>query len=585
MIFNLFKLNGNNKWQLVTAFALFGVTLGLVLITPALKNMIISDPSYLGKLDHSSQVNNAREINNLDLSKSKFSLGTNLNPVADYSTELPFLNAFKSSRKWMTQAKGSWNTNEYEKLDLDERGWVKSLPSPEDSAEYAYVGTLLRREIGGHYPGGKYVVIYDGKGDLEYGFDANKNGAQSTPGRDVIEVTPSNAGIHLKITSTDPNQTGNYIRNIRVVPAEYEKTYQSQIFNPKFIDKIKKFKALRFMDWMGTNDSKQSKWANRPKIEQASYAYGGGVPIELMVELANRLEVDPWFTMPHKATDKYLTNFAQLVKDSLDPNLTIHLEYSNEVWNAQFEQFSWVKDNGPVSGGKTPYQPYGVRAAQMCDIWKGVFGEESNRVKCIMGTQTANSWVAKQVLNCERWEESPCYKHGIDALTITGYFSGKLGKPRYESTIESWIDNPNIDEFEKALTQLEDGSVLDTEGDNTEDMVNYFNEYSKMAKDKGLELVAYEAGSHVVGNGKVIHNEKITEFFVELHTQPEFYDRYMEMLEAWKDSQGRRGLFMHFTDITKHSKWGSWGALEYVDQDSSPRYDALIDFIDRNFPA
>ncbi|NEO60918.1 MAG: cellulose-binding protein, partial [Moorea sp. SIO4G2] len=50
-------------------------------------------------------------------------LGTNLNGIADWSTELPFLDAFKSSRPWITQCvsgetgcSGSWDTEEYDKL-------------------------------------------------------------------------------------------------------------------------------------------------------------------------------------------------------------------------------------------------------------------------------------------------------------------------------------------------------------------------------------------------------------------------------------------------------------------------------------
>lgn len=521
-------------------------------------------------------------------SHSQLALGTNLSGISDWSTQMPFIDAFKSSRKWITQCKsgdpgcsGGWGTQEFEKLDLDEYGWVKSLPKPEDPPEYTRVGTLLFRDVE-RYPGGKYVVLYEGEGKIEYQFDASKDEIASVPGRDVINVTPSSAGIYLIITETDPQKTGNYIRNIRVVPAEYESTYADEIFNPKFLAKINQFKALRFMDWMETNNSEQSEWKKRPKVENASYSYDGGVPLEIMVELTDRLQVDPWFNMPHQATDEYLTNFARLVKETVDPNLTIYVEYSNEVWNPQFTQFHWVRDNGPVPGGTTSFQPYGVRTAQMCDIWKGVFGEESHRVKCVMGTQTANPWVAGQVLNCDRWSEAPCYQHGIDALAITGYFSGRLGKPKYEEAIEAWLQDPNIDEFAMAMTQLKDGSVLATEGDNTSDLLDRFNKYSEMARDKGLELVVYEGGSHVVGVGKVVNNQKITEFFIELHRRPEFYDRYMEMLNAWKNTSGNRTVFMHFTDIGRPSKWGSWGALEYVDQESSPRYDALMDFIQQN---
>ncbi len=582
--FEKFKIKKNNSKALIIV-TIFGLSLALTIIAATLPKILDSD--HQSTLEHSKSITNSQS--------AKLSLGTNLHSITDWSTQLPFLDAFKSSRQWITQCEkgepgcsGSWSTNEYEKLDLDEYGWVKSLPAPEDSPEYTRVGTLMFRDVG-RYPGGQYIVIYDGEGIIEYKGDATKDETESTPGRDVINVTPSKSGIHLIITSTDPNKTGNYIRNIRVVEAKYEKNYESEIFNPDFIAKIKKFQAIRFMDWMGTNDSTQKKWKNRPTLATASYASkGGGSPVEIMVELVNRLQVDPWFTLPHMVTDEYITKFAEIVKDSLDPNLTIYLEYSNEVWNPQFEQFHWVKDNGQISGGKTPYQSYGVRTAQMCDLWKGVFAQQSNRVKCVMGTQTANPWVAGQVLNCDKWKEAPCYKHGIDALAITGYFSGRLGQPVYENTIESWINDPNIDEFEKAFIQLKDGSILDASlnnkptFDSTNDLLNRFAEYSKLAKEKGLELVVYEGGSHVVGNGKLKDNEKITKFFIDLHRRPEFYDRYMEMLNAWKDEEGARTLFMNFSDIGRPSKWGSWGVLEHVDQESSPRYDALIDFIDNN---
>ena len=55
------------------------------------------------------------------------------------------------------------------------------------------------------------------------------------------------------------------------------------------------------------------------------------------------------------------------------------------------------------------------------------------------------------------------------------------------------------------------------------------------------------------------------------------YDLYMELLNNWQESG--RGLFMHFSDIGKPSRHGSWGALEYLNQTNSPKYNALIDFI------
>jgi hypothetical protein len=510
-------------------------------------------------------------------------LGTNLNGISDFSTQLPFVDAFKSSRRWITQCtknqdsdcSDTWDTDEFDQLDLDEWGWVKSLPEPEDSPEYTQVAALMYRGVN-PYPGGTYLVLYDGVGTLKYEFDANKDQTASTPGRDVLQVNPSKKGILLKITETDPQKTGNYIRNIRVIPAEYEQNYQSVLFNPAFIEKTKDYQALRFMDWMQTNHSEQSQWQNRPKIQKASYSYGGGVPIEIMVELANRLQVDPWFNMPHKATDEYLRNFAQLIKESLDPNLTAYVEYSNEVWNPQFDQFNWVRDNGPLAGGDNSFQPYGVKTAQMCDIWKDVFAGEQKRIQCVISTQTANRWGAKQVLECDRWSEAPCYQHGVDVFAISSYFSGKLGQPKYEKIIESWIDDPNIDEFQQGIAQLKDGSVLETD-DSVENLAEKFQHYTEVAKSKNLKLVIYEGGNHVVGVRGVENNDKLTQYFIELNRRPEFYDLYQKMFEAWQDPEGVRTIFMHFSDITRATKWGSWGALEHVTQDRSPKYDALMD--------
>lgn len=500
---------------------------------------------------------------------------------------MPFVDAFKSSHQWITQCNPkdlgcskSWDTHEFAKLDLDENGWVKSLPKPEDSPEYTRVSTVLFKSVG-KYPGGKYLVLYDGEGSIEYRFDATKDDAASTPGRDVIDLTPSNAGIYLIITSTDPNKTGNYIRNIRVIPAQYEQTYQSQIFNPQFLSKINNFKALRFMDWMKTNNSLQKEWANRPKVDDASYS-GKGVPVEIMVKLANELNVNPWFNMPHLATDEYIANFAQLVKTRLNPNLTAYIEFSNEVWNGSFQQQKYALAQGKARWGQTKtntqLQWYGMRTAQMCDIWENTFGTEKNRVACAISTHTAVKGPEKSVLDCSYWVaegNTPCYQHGIDVYAITGYFGGKLGKTGNTTMIESWLKEADGG-FSKAIQRLTNPTVADS----IPSLAKLFTYHANVAKSKGLQLVAYEGGQHIVGSGGVENNQNITNFFIALNRRPEMYSLYTEVLNNWKQAGGT--LFMNFSDIGTPTKYGSWGALEHVNQDTSPKYKALMDFIAQN---
>ena len=513
------------------------------------------------------------------------SLGTNLNAIAEWSTEMPFIDAFKSSRQWITKCvstnpgcRGVWDTGEFAKLNLDQYGWVKSLPAPADSPEYTRVATLMFNNVS-QYPGGQYVVLYDGQGTIEYKFDATK--VASTPGRDVINVTPSNSGIYLIITATDPNKIGNYIRNIRVIPAAYEQTYQSQIFNPQFLSKINKFKALRFMDWMETNNSEQKEWANRPKVDDYSYTYKG-VPVEVMVQLANQLNVDPWFNMPHMATDDYIRNFSQVLKTRLKPNLKAYVEFSNEVWNASFQQYQYALTQGKAKWGQTKtntnLQWYGMRTAQMCDIWENTFGTEKNRVVCVISTQTAVKGLEKSALDCSYWVaegNKPCYQHGIDVYAITGYFGGKLGQPGNTAMIESWLKEADGG-FSKAIQRLKSATVADS----VPSLSQLFTYHSNVAQTKGLKLVAYEGGQSIVGSGGVENKENITNFFIALNRRPEMYSLYTDMLNNWKKAGGT--LLMNFSDIGTPSKYGSWGALEHVNQSTSPKYKALMDFLAQN---
>jgi hypothetical protein len=516
-------------------------------------------------------------------------IGTNLTGVADWSTQQPFIDAFKSARSWFTQCqsgetgcRGGWSTEESDKLNLDANGWVKSLPAPADPPEYTRVSTLLLRDLAGQYPGGKYLVLYAGEGTIQYGFDARKDVAASRRGRDVIDVTPSDAGIQLTITATDPRKVGNYIRNIRVIPQQYEQTYQTEVFNPVFVERIKRFKALRFMDWMNTNGSTQVEWENRPRLSDATYAMRG-VPLEVMLDLANRLNIDPWFNMPHKASDTYITNFARVVKNRLNPNLKVYAEYSNEVWNWQFPQATYSLNQGKgrwSRDGDVFAQWYGVRTAQMSDIWKRVFGSQRSRVVSVMATQTAWRGLENPALDCPLWVaegNTPCYQHGIDVLAIAGYFGGTLGQGDSQATVESWINEGEAG-FKKAIAQMDQGQLIPATGydDSLKGLADSFKYYQQVAQQRGLKLVAYEGGQHLLS----ANSDKLSEFFIKLNRRPEMADLYTKLLESWKQVGG--SLFVNFSDIGRPSKWGSWGALEYVGQERSPKYDAILNFINRN---
>ena len=516
-------------------------------------------------------------------------VGTNLNGIHYYSSQQPFLDEFKSSKSWFTQTNGTWDTKEDDLLDLDDQGWVKSLPGSTEEAEFTKVSSLLFRTHGSYLPG-KYVVLYEGEGNIEYKFDAEKIEELSTEGRDVIEVVePSTEGILLSITSTDPDRTGDYIRDIKVVPEADESNAETEIFNPAFLEKIEPFGTLRFMDWMRTNDSTQKEWADRPKPEDVRYSTSAGAPVEIMVELANETDTNPWFTIPHQATDEYVANFAQYVKDNLEPELDVYVEYSNEVWNSQFDQHHWVKEQAeqewPDSSDSeftNTIDWYSKRTTEIVGIWDETFNEESERVIGVMAAQASNDWTGQRALNYE-WSDSDLSHEdtGIDAIAIAPYFGDYIGGRNNEDILESWTKERDGG-VGKVLQEIKEGGLLENgvEGGALEKAYGHISDYAELADKKGLDLLAYEGGQHLVGVGGVQDNEAITELLINANRNGEMAPIYGKYLNEWFDRGG--DLFVNFSDIEKPSKHGSWGVLGSVYQSNSPKYHAINNFIEEN---
>lgn len=481
-------------------------------------------------------------------------LGTNLSNVVDWSTEWVFVDAFKMSRTWTSQQDGlAWGQGG--PLDLDDNGWVRSLhPGQSADALMQWMGNWSGSS-------GKYLVLYDGKGMLR--FSGNATVVSSSPGRVVLNVNPQNQtdGFVLKVASTNP---ANYIRNIRVIRPGFEATYQTQPFHPLFLDRIRKFKVLRFMDWQKTNDSPLANWSNRTTPSASTQTGNSGVALEYMIDLANMLNADPWFNLPHQASNDFVRQFAGMVKNRLNPNLKVYIEYSNEIWNGQFQQARYAAQQGLALGlsantfeAQLRYQS--VRSLEIFNIWEQVFGS-ANRLVRVLATQAANTWTTTTVLD---WKNA---KLKVDAVAIAPYFCGGAGTGDVTAILAMTVDQ----------------------------LLNYCaNEITTTAKvwmDSqqaaisacGLDMITYEAGQHLVGVGANQNNQQLTELFLNANRHPRMRSLYATYLKQWKTAGGK--MFVNFTSVNPGSKYGSFGMLEYQDQDpaTAPKYQALMEFIAAN---
>lgn len=462
-------------------------------------------------------------------------LGINLAGPADWNTELPFVDVFRLSRRWISQRQGTgWGKGPA--LALDEHGLVQRL-EPGCWAE-----TPLCTIESGRFPAGQYTVLYDGEGTLEFSRGATV--VSRAPGQMLLNVDAAQGGFFLRVTATDPK---NYVRNIRVIMPGFEGTHQENPWHPAFLERWRGMACLRFMDFMHTNNSEVASWSERPVLEDATFTMKG-VPLELMIDLANRLETDPWFCLPHRADDDYVRRFARMVHERLDPARKACVEYSNEVWNGQFQQHRYAAEEGQKLGfAEKPWEAAwrytAHRSVQIFSIWEQEFGGTERLVR-VLPSQAANPFVSRQVVSFqEGWKQA-------DALAIAPYLSFNIspqGTPA-AGEVAGWSADQVLDYLEsQALPQC----------------TKWMQDSRQVADEHGLRLIAYEAGQHMVGIQGGENNEALTGVLQAANAHPRLegiYDRYYE---AWEQAGG--GLLCYFSSVGQWSKWGSWGLLQYYD--------------------
>lgn len=526
-------------------------------------------------------------------------LSLGLAGINDWSVQQPFLDVMKTARPWIGHKPdqfGGWEEADLRAAGaLSPQGWPTKIPPG-----ITGISTLILTDLPADALGvaGRYLLRYQGKGKLKANGRAQV--VQAKPGEIVFDYTPGDGAVFLDITALDATDP---IRNITLVRASRAAALDAgAIFNPDWISRIKGVRGLRFMDWMATNDATLSEAQDRPLPGDYSYARKG-VPMEIMVALANELMADPWFNIPHLATDELARSYAQIAHDQLHPSLTAQVEFSNEVWNWQFAQARWAEEQGRKRWGKdqTWVQFYGLRAAQVANIWADVFQDDPKRLMRIVAVQTGWLGLETQILDAPlavaEGLEPPVIS--FDAYAVTGYFSALLGSDKKFVAVKEWLKQSveaareqadfqqlkgaEHDAFvaehrfdiadQMAAQELRDGAIT---GDKTDSLATVLGEilpyHAAVAAERGLKLMMYEGGSHVVGYGSQMEDEQLTAYFTHLNFSSEMGALYAELLAGWQQISDQP--FNAFVDVYRPSKYGSWGALRHLGDDN-PRWQAL----------
>lgn len=527
-------------------------------------------------------------------------IGIGLAAVRDWSSQQPFLDVMKTARQWIGHKPKRWGGMEYRELAeggfLDDQGWPVAMPRSLSS-----IGTLVLTDMPDTAVSlaGRYVLRFDGQGVIEVSGRARN--IRYGAGEVRFDYTPGPGPVEIRIQRINRAAP---LRNITLVREDHLDLFDAgALFNPDWTARLAHFKSLRFMDWAETNNSDLAHWADRPLVSDVSYAQG--VPVEVMIALANQLQINPWFNLPHQGDDDFVRAFAQMVRDDLDPDLTAYVEYSNEVWNWQFAQARWADEQALVRWGHNDkwMQYYGVRAAEVAQIWTQVFdGSADHRLVNVISSQTGWLGLETEAMNAPMGQAKGAAApvEAFDAYAITGYFGGVLGLEDREAMVKTWLADSLLQAQTEALDadlsgqgasayiaahrydlanamagrELFDGSLSNIVDDTLDDLIGRVWPYhAQVAQEHGLDLLIYEGGSHVVGIGGQVEDAELTAFFQQFNYSPEMGMLYQSLLAGWHSLDGK--LFMGYSDVYNPTKWGSWGGLRHLD-DQNPRWDALI---------
>jgi hypothetical protein len=536
-------------------------------------------------------------------------LGTNMGYHASWSSDWVFVDQFAKSRAWIASGcNGTWDTGQ--RLTLDSNGWVIDAPA----------GVCPQAQLmdGSNFPTGTYVLLWDGEGTLDA---RNGSGYRVTgPGRATFQVTRATqgSGIFVRINSFSRTRP---VRNIRVLMPggvcgrsntaldhfsscastrggsgscatgetcfDFESVYWNRfadpvasmasgsevVFHPRFVEKLKDYRTIRYMQWMRMNDGNPlESWSSRTLLTHQDQTTNKGLAYEYASALSNVLDADAWINVPHRANDAFVRSLAQLFRANLASNVKLYVEYTNEAWNSAsaFPQNKYMMEReGCVYSSSTKKWTncpnlgrrfFAQRTRQVMDIFTAEYGTNVGRIVRVMGGFAANAWWNQQLMI--HLGANTGASRRVDAIAIAPYIGGRLG-----SLTNVVANDPRLT-LNAIFTGIAQGVATSRQ---------WITDNAVHARTYGVDLVAYEGGQHLAAVGANQNNQQMIDAFVAANRDSRMRSYYTEHLNDWRRLGGK--LFNHYVHISSSGRQGAFGELESQTQETSPKLEALQGFV------
>ena len=508
-------------------------------------------------------------------------IGMNLgNPGIDYNFDKVFADAMRSHRQWDKISGGAAN--------LDANYWPT-----EDARVLVYHGLNTNNNHG------TYKMTFNGQATLSTGdatiSNQSYNSSTNITSADLIISSSTNSQLFInftntKRTSTSATNTGvTNVKLMRPISAGSSQSYASTaVFNTEYINQLAPFKCIRGLGWSAINSCGDSLWSDRtlwthasqspPALPGRTYGWEGrGASWESLIMFANETGKDLWINIPHKATNDYITNLANLIKNGnshvapLRSDVKLYVEYSNEIWNwaGAFRQTPWTRDkarnygmpltfDGETDENQLMYRYKALRTVEISNIFRSVFGDAQmmTRVRPLLCWQQAyNDLTSRTLLFIDRWFNKRDSRSTVATARPINYFIYGGGGSTY------WYPDNNVG--------LTIDNIWNRGTFNTTNFINKLYNDAAWAKAFGLVYLAYEGDTHpnYDGDENLMRNN---------HFDPRMNADTYAHLQAWNKLDGELFNFLALNGAAPTE----WAVRNVINPANSPQLDAINNFND-----
>ncbi|WP_218032106.1 discoidin domain-containing protein [Dictyobacter kobayashii] len=421
----------------------------------------------------------------------------------------------------------------------------------------------------------------------------NYNASTNTTTADVTFGNPS-GGLLSVITFTQTKRTGTDnpgtgVTNVKMIRPGYA-TNTTQVFTTPWINSINNYKwtALRFMDSLGTNNYAQPgsaeaypyllQWPADRMQPNEGPLYGsnhngvhGTIPWEDVILVAQLTHKDIWINIPVNASDNYVTQLANLLKNGdaatgnqgVPSDVNVYVEYSNEMWHYGFPQGPWnlqaAQDEVKAGGtnlnydGKTDddtirFRRIAKRTIEIGKQFKTAFSDNGTRIRPVINNAAVSNDVDMLQYVSDNYGAPGSVLYGIaqtgyytsaDSSSVTAILNGE--KTASDNNASGYLQSRTIATYFGLHSLVYEGGQ-DEEGDT-----NLSNKFAA-ARDPGMQDV-------------------------ETH----------DLLNNWYPDGGE--LYMQFAHVTRYSTYGMWGLSDDLTVQNSGKWNGMVQVMNSSLPA